>query len=25
VDYANEYSWRKDVVGIIKEFEDGNK
>jgi len=25
VDYANEYSWRNDVVGIIKEFEDGNK
>ncbi|WP_099191900.1 ankyrin repeat domain-containing protein [Tepidibacter mesophilus] len=25
VDYANEYSWRNDVMRIIKEFENGNK
>lgn len=24
LDYSNEYSWRNDVRGIIKEFEDGN-
>lgn len=25
VDYSSEYSWRNDVIGIIKEFENGNK
>ena len=25
VDYANEYSWRNDVIEIIKEFKNGNK
>jgi uncharacterized protein len=25
LDYVNEYAWRNDVLGIIKEFENGNK